>query len=136
MRLSNFSRRSGSIAASSRTSLSRVFHFAYLLQPMPITRTAEMTQTVMSVEVTEGIKNRKGKRRPNKIILPFRNRVQATSSESSDKFDLPEPGRRFSRARPPRNYRRFVYDNRVLFDNQPLELRLRSHRVNTKNVFG
>ena len=60
MRLSIFSRRSGFIAASSRTSLSRVFHFAYLLQPMPAARSAEMIQTVMSVPVTESIKKRKG----------------------------------------------------------------------------
>ena len=59
MRLSSFSRRSVSIAASSRTSLSRVFHFAYLLKPMPIARSAEMVQTVMSVAVTSRIKERK-----------------------------------------------------------------------------
>ncbi|PYK51662.1 MAG: hypothetical protein DME51_02635 [Verrucomicrobia bacterium] len=53
IRLSNFSRRSGSMAASSRTSLSRVFHFAYLLKPMPIARSAEMIQIVMSVAVNE-----------------------------------------------------------------------------------
>jgi hypothetical protein len=62
MRLSTFSRRSGSIAASSRTSLSRVFHFAYLLQPMPAARSAEIIQTVMSVAVTRSIKNRKCQR--------------------------------------------------------------------------
>lgn len=60
MRLSNFSRRSGSIAASSRTSLSRVFHFAYLLEAIPIARSPEVIQTVMSVAVTESIKKRKG----------------------------------------------------------------------------
>ena len=53
IRLSIFSRRSGSMAASSRTNLLRVFHFAYLLQPMPIARSAEMIQTVMSVPVTK-----------------------------------------------------------------------------------
>jgi hypothetical protein len=56
MRLRTFSRRSRSMAARSRTSLSRVLHFAYLLQPMPIARSAEMIQTVISVEVTRGIK--------------------------------------------------------------------------------
>src|SRR4029077_18488625 len=69
MRLSNFSRRSGSMAASSRTSLSRVFHFAYLLKPMPIARRAEMIQTLMSVAVTESIKKRKGKRRPQEKLF-------------------------------------------------------------------
>jgi hypothetical protein len=44
------------MAASSRTSLSRVLHFAYLLQPMPIARSAEIIQTVISVEVTREIK--------------------------------------------------------------------------------
>ena len=61
MRLSNFSRRSGSIAASSRTSLSRVFHFAYLPQPIPIARSADIIQTVMSVAVTESITKQKRK---------------------------------------------------------------------------
>ena len=59
MRLRSFSRRSGSIAASSRTNLLRVFHFAYLLKPMPIASSAEMIQTVMSVPVTKRIKKRK-----------------------------------------------------------------------------
>ena len=53
------SRRSGSMAASSRTILSRVFHFAYLLPPIPIASSAEMIQTVMSVAVTRRIKKRK-----------------------------------------------------------------------------
>lgn len=44
------------MAARSRTSLSRVLHFAYLLQPMPIARSAEMIQTVISVPVTREIK--------------------------------------------------------------------------------
>src|ERR1051325_2837006 len=100
IRLSNFSRRSGSIAASSRTSLWRVFHFAYLLKPMPIARSPEMIQTVISVEVTESIRREKLNDVPTKIILPFRNRVQATTLQSSDKLDLPEAGRRFSGARP------------------------------------
>ncbi len=52
IRLRIFSRRSGSIAASSRTNLSRVFHFAYLLEPIPIARSAEIIHTVMSVAVT------------------------------------------------------------------------------------
>ena len=50
-RLSTFSRRSGSIAAISRTSLLRVLHLAYLLQPMPAASNAEITHTVMSVPV-------------------------------------------------------------------------------------
>jgi len=58
IRLSIFSRRSGSMAASSRTNLLRVFHFAYLLEPMPIARSAEMIQTVTSVAVTRTIKER------------------------------------------------------------------------------
>ena len=44
------------MAANSRTSLSRVLHLAYLPQPMPIARSAEMIQTVISVEVTGEIK--------------------------------------------------------------------------------
>jgi len=59
IRLSTFSRRSGSIAASSRTNLLRVFHFAYLLEPIPIASSAEMIQTVMSVPLTTRIKKRK-----------------------------------------------------------------------------
>ena len=55
MRLSTFSRRSRSIAASSRTSRLRAFHFAYLPAPMPSASSAETTQTVMSVEVTRSI---------------------------------------------------------------------------------
>src|SRR6266545_5556036 len=56
IRLRTFSRRSGSMAARSRTSLLRVRHFAYLLEPIPIARSAEMIQTVISVEVTRRIK--------------------------------------------------------------------------------
>ena len=50
-RLRTFSRRSGSIAARSRTSLSRVLYLEYLLKPMPTAMSAEMVQTVMSVPV-------------------------------------------------------------------------------------
>ncbi len=83
MRLSNFSRRSGSIAASSRTSLSRVFHFAYLLQPMPIARSAEMIQTVMSVAVTESIRKRKSLRRPpTKSLFLFRDSFKPRAAKS------------------------------------------------------
>ena len=56
IRLSIFSRRSRSIAARSRTSRLRAFHFAYLPMPMPIASSAEMVQTVMSVEVTRSIR--------------------------------------------------------------------------------
>src|SRR5439155_20538889 len=59
IRLGTFSRRSGSMAARSRTSLLRVLHFAYLLEPIPIARSAEMIQTVISVVVTTGIKEQK-----------------------------------------------------------------------------
>src|SRR5437660_12304023 len=59
MRLRTFSRRSGSIATRSRTSLLRVLHFAYLLQPLPSARSAEMIQTVISVAVTTRIKKQK-----------------------------------------------------------------------------
>ncbi len=59
MRLRTFSRRSRSMAARSRTSLSRVLHFAYLLEPMPIARSAEMIQTLISVAVTREIKKQK-----------------------------------------------------------------------------
>src|SRR5947208_12364745 len=48
-RLRSFSRRSGSIAARSRTSLSCVLYLEYLLKPMPTAMSAEMVQTVMSV---------------------------------------------------------------------------------------
>src|SRR5436309_12516742 len=50
-RLRTFSRRSGSIAARSRTSLSRVLYLEYLLKPMPTAMRAEIVQTVMSVPV-------------------------------------------------------------------------------------
>ncbi len=56
MRVRTFSRRSRSMAARSRTSLLRVLHFEYLLKPMPIARSAEMIQTVISVAVTGEIK--------------------------------------------------------------------------------
>jgi len=59
IRLSTFSRRSRSIAASSRTSRSRAFHFAYLPAPMPSASSAEATQTVMSVEVTRSMGSEK-----------------------------------------------------------------------------
>jgi len=62
MRLSIFSRRSGSIAARPRTSLLRAFHFAYLLAPIPIASRAEMVQTVRSVAVTGSIRNQKHQR--------------------------------------------------------------------------
>ena len=55
IRLSTFSRRSRSIAASWRTSWLRAFHFAYLPAPMPSARSAETIQTVMSVVVTRSI---------------------------------------------------------------------------------
>src|SRR6266576_5178328 len=55
IRLSTFSRRSRSIAASSRTSRLRAFHFAYLLAPMPSASSTDTIQTVMSVEVTRSI---------------------------------------------------------------------------------
>src|SRR5204862_3842157 len=50
-RLRTFSRRSGSMVARSRTSLSRVLYLEYLLKPMPTAMSAEMVQTVMSVPV-------------------------------------------------------------------------------------
>src|SRR5204862_7584201 len=53
-RLRTFSRRSGSIAARSRTSLSRVLYLEYLLKPMPTAMRAEMVQTVTSVPVITG----------------------------------------------------------------------------------
>ncbi len=53
-RLRTFSRRSGSMAARSRTSLSRVLYLEYLLKPMPTAMSAEMVQTVMSVPVITG----------------------------------------------------------------------------------
>src|SRR5262249_45764432 len=59
IRLSTFSLRSRSIAASSRTSWLRAFHFAYLPQPMPSARSAETIQTVMSVAVTRSIGSKK-----------------------------------------------------------------------------
>ena len=55
IRLSTFSRRSLSIAASSRTSWFRAFHFAYLPQPMPSASRVDRIQTVTSVVVTESI---------------------------------------------------------------------------------
>ena len=55
IRLRIFSRRSRSIAASSRTSWLRAFHFEYLPAPMPSASSAETIQTVMSVEVTRSM---------------------------------------------------------------------------------
>jgi hypothetical protein len=56
IRLSTFSRRSRSIAANSRTSWLRAFHFAYLVEAMPSASSAETIQTVISVEVTRSIR--------------------------------------------------------------------------------
>jgi hypothetical protein len=67
IRLSTFSRRSRSIAASSRTNWLRAFHFAYLPAPMPSASSAETTQTVMSVVVTRSITSEN--RSPN--VSPF-----------------------------------------------------------------
>src|SRR3989440_3307347 len=53
-RLRTFSRRSGSMAARSRTSFSRVLYLEYLLKPIPTAMSAEMVQTVMSVPVITG----------------------------------------------------------------------------------
>jgi hypothetical protein len=50
-RLSTFSRRSGSIAASSRRILSRVFFFSYRLQATPAARRAQIIQTAIDVPV-------------------------------------------------------------------------------------
>jgi hypothetical protein len=66
IRLSNFSRRSRSMAARSRTSWLRAFHFAYLPQPIPSASSAEMIQTVMSVAVTRSIET---KRRVNENVF-------------------------------------------------------------------
>src|SRR5439155_19949759 len=83
IRLSSFSRRSGSMAASSRTSLLRVFHFAYLLPPMPSARSAEMTQTVMSVEVTESIEEaQRLTTTQQKITLPFSGQIKSQAAKS------------------------------------------------------
>jgi hypothetical protein len=79
IRLSTLSRRSRSIAASSRTSLLRAFHFAYLPKPMPSARSPEMIQTVMSVEVTRSIGKRKSRLgNPSEIVFLF-----GTSSSKS-----------------------------------------------------
>jgi periplasmic protein TonB len=58
IRLSTLSRRSRSIAANSRTSRFRAFHFAYLVEAMPSASSAEMIQTVISVDVTRSIKSK------------------------------------------------------------------------------
>ena len=55
IRLRIFSRRSRSIAASSRTSWLRAFHFAYLPAPIPNASSTETIQTVMSVVVTRSM---------------------------------------------------------------------------------
>jgi hypothetical protein len=57
------------MAARSRTSLFRVLHFEYLLKPIPIARSAEMIQTVMSVLVT----------RPTAVVFPSRNPLRGQS---------------------------------------------------------
>ena len=54
--LSIFSRRPRSIAASSRTSWLRAFHFAYLAEAIPRASSADRIQTVMSVVVTRSIR--------------------------------------------------------------------------------
>src|ERR1700719_166614 len=60
-RLRTFSRRSGSMAARSRTSLSRVLYLEYLLKPMPTAISAEMVQTMISVpETMQELRIKKG----------------------------------------------------------------------------
>jgi hypothetical protein len=81
IRLSTLSRRSRSIAASSRTSLLRAFHFAYLPKPMPSARSPEMIQTVMSVEVTRSIGKRKSRLgNPSEIVFLFRNKFKQVNA--------------------------------------------------------
>src|SRR4030095_8742633 len=77
IRLSTFSRRSRSIAASSRTNWLRAFHFAYLPAPMPSASSAETTQTVMSVVVTRSITS---ENRSPKVSL-LHDQVQAVLGE-------------------------------------------------------
>ena len=83
IRLSTFSRRSRSIAASSRTNWLRAFHFAYLPAPMPSASSAEITQTVMSVVVTRSITSEN--RSPN--VSPFTTKFKRHSGS----LDAPSP---------------------------------------------
>src|SRR5438034_6738747 len=73
IRLSIFSRRSRSIAARPRTSWLRAFHFAYLAEPMPSARNAEMIQTVMSVAVTRSIEKQ---RQPKRLLFRSKFKLQ------------------------------------------------------------
>jgi hypothetical protein len=108
IRLNIFSRRSGSMAARSRTSLSRAFHFEYLPKPMPIARSAEMTQTVMSVAVTRSIKSAKSAAGNLTNTLLFSEQSSSRRGKAFDayvghavrhgtEFDLTETGMRFFR---------------------------------------
>ena len=103
IRLRIFSRRSRSIAASSRTSRLRAFHFAYLPAPIPNASSAETTQTVMSVEVTRSIKAKKpfGKRSP--FTTKFK-RHAGSAGAHAEKLRKECPARRVTqRARRPRS---------------------------------
>src|SRR5215203_2006667 len=100
IRLSTFSRRSRSIAASSRTSRLRAFHFEYLLAPMPSASSTETIQTVMSVPVTRSIAIRSerqqnvffsGESSTRGVFL-----VHAKKVRTGREFDLPAPGRNTS----------------------------------------
>jgi hypothetical protein len=100
------------MAAKSRTSLSRVLHFAYLLQPMPIAKSTEMIQTVISVPVTREIKKQ--------------NVLATTQQLLSDRLPprLSQPSRLAQRT------------EQESMSNYSAGLRRRPHRVITKNVFG
>ena len=96
IRLSIFSRRSRSIAASSRTSWLRAFHFAYLPQPMPSASSAETIQTVMSVEVTRSmsVENRSSN------VLPSQQSSSGTREARSCDLTLLRPDGHFRHACP------------------------------------
>ena len=107
IRLSIFSRRSRSIAASSRTSRLRAFHFAYLPAPMPSASSTDTIQTVMSVEVTRSIAI-KSERQWN-VFFSGESSTQrrfscpregASPAIHGRQFDLLATGRTFSPMRP------------------------------------
>jgi len=100
IRLRIFSRRSRSIAASSRTSWLRAFHFAYLPAPMPSASSPETIQTVMSVEVTRSISTKVSVNGTSSFQVKVQHRgvflVHAKEVRNGHQFDLPATERKIS----------------------------------------
>ncbi len=83
-RLSTFSRRTGSIAISSRRNLSRVLFFSYRLQATPAARSRQTIQTMIALnEISASIRiNLRGKRARHKFARADSSRLRISSRDS------------------------------------------------------